>query len=65
MKIDFDGDVVVVFGYQIWVYNFGLLIFVIEVNVDVLDDEIDKESDEEDEDDVSGNFFIYNYYRII
>lgn len=60
MKIDLDGDVVVVFGYQIWIYNFGLLIFVKEGNVDVLDDEIDKESDEEDEDDFSGNFFIFN-----
>lgn len=63
MKIDSDGDVAVTFGYQAWLYNPGLLIPVTEGNVDVLDDETDKESDEEDEDDFSGNFFIYNYYR--
>ncbi|XP_052715611.1 E3 ubiquitin-protein ligase MIB2-like isoform X1 [Crassostrea angulata] len=55
MKIDSDGDVAVAFGYQTWVYNPGLLIPVTEVNVDVLDDETDKESDEEDEDDFSGS----------
>lgn len=61
MKIDSDGDVAVAFGYQTWIYNPGLLIPVKEGNVDVLDDETDKESDEEDEYEFSSKFFlIYN-----